>query len=137
MRARTTDPFLAKFFENIPAEVAGSFDDAQLDAIKQVFGTRHWSSHAIDIRKSIPLIRRRIYVVFVAGREHRGRDRRRTEAALRSIRRFSQAAVIAAFLFMVLSSLAVLGYMGKRTLGIDVFPGIDMLPDEQIEKIIQ
>ena len=137
MTAPTTDPFLAKFFEGIPAEVAGSFDDAQLDAIKKVFGTRHWSSHAIDIRKSIPFIRRRLYFVFLAGREHRGRDRWQTERALRSVRRFSQAIVITGFLFMVLSSLAVLGYMGKRSLGIDVFPGIDMLPDEQIEEVIK
>ncbi len=137
MNAPTPDPFLAKFFEKIPAEVAESFDGAQLDAIKKVFGTRHWRSHAIDIRKSIPLIRRRIYIVFVAGRENRSRDRWQTEPALRSARRFFQAAVIAAFLLMVLSSLAVLGYVGKRTLGIDVFPGFDMLPDEQIEKIIK
>ena len=137
MTARTTDPFLAKFFEKLPADVAGSFDDVQLDAIKKVFGTRHWSSHAVDIRQSIPLIRRRLYIVFLAGREHRTRDRWQTEPALRSVKRFSQAAVITAFLFMLLSSLAVLGYVGKRTLGIDVFPGIDMLPDEQIEKIIE
>jgi hypothetical protein len=27
-------------------------------------------------------------------------------------------------------------YVGKRTLNIDVFPGIDMLPDRSIERVL-
>jgi hypothetical protein len=33
-----TDPFLRRFFERVPSDIARSFTPAQLDAIKMVFG---------------------------------------------------------------------------------------------------
>lgn len=42
-------------------------------------GGAEWSGHPINIRLSIPLIRRRYYLTLVAGQERRRHDRRRAD----------------------------------------------------------
>ncbi len=136
METTDTDPFVAAFFSRIPAETARTFTDAQLDAVKMAFGARSWGSHAVDIRWSIPLISRRLYILFLAGQERRPLARLALERALRPFWTFANAVVITAFILMLLGAIFSGLYMGKRALGIDVFPGIDMLPDKEIERIL-
>lgn len=68
------DPFLTEFFSRIPAATARSFTDEQIDAIRMAFGARERGMHAVDIRFTLPVVRR--YVVFLLGAERR-RGRRR------------------------------------------------------------
>lgn len=136
MNSKTSDPFFAQFFGRIPGDVAESFDEAQLDAVKMAFGARSRGSHPIDIRMSIPLLTRRFYFVFLAGGEHRPAERLALERALRPIWNFANAVIIVSFVLMFLVALAGGLYAGKRALGIDVFPGIDMLPDQKIERLL-
>jgi len=119
------DPFLAKFFARIPAEVAASFTPAQLRAVKIAFGARSWGSHAIDIRKSfaLPLIWRRFYVVLLAGAERRDDERLRAEGALFGT--LGNAALTLAFLAAMLGPLALALYALKSLAGVDVLPGAD------------
>ncbi|MEE9545197.1 MAG: hypothetical protein V3V55_06360 [Rhodospirillales bacterium] len=137
MISKTADPFIENFFGKIPKDVARTFSDAQLDAVKMAFGARSRGVHAIDIRASIPLIVRRFYFVLLAGPEHRPADRVALERALRPIWTFANVVVIVAFLLMFLASLGASLYAGKRALGIDIFPGFDTLPDKQIERLLR
>ena len=124
------DPFFAAFFRRIPEEVAPTFTAAQLDAVKRAFGARYRGAHAIDIRLSLPLRRRSLYLV--AGTERRTFDRRSLERLLRQLSTVANAAVLAVFLVMF----AVL-YVGKRLVGLDVVPGVDVLPDRAIEQLLR
>lgn len=135
MTATTNDPFLQTFFGRVPADVADSFTPAQLDAIKRAFGARSRGSHAVDLRFSLPLAS--AYVVLLVGREHRPASRRAMERALRPVWTLANAIIILTFVLMLLASAFAVLYTGKRTLGIDLFPGIDMLPDQKIERMLK
>ena len=137
MKPKTNEPFFREFFDRVPDDVAGSFTDVQLDAIKLAFGARTRGSHAVDIRLSIPLLIRRVYVVFLAGGERRDDMRRRLERALRPVWTTANAMVILAFLVLLTATTFAAVYAGKRALGIDVVPGVDMLPDQTIERILK
>ncbi len=136
MQKVSDDPFFRDFFARIPGDAAASFTDAQLDAVKLAYGARSRSSHGVDIRLSIPLIRRRFYMVLLAGAEHRRTERLALERALRSLWTFANAAAIVTVLVMLMLALVTGLYLGKRAAGIDVFPGIDVLPDQRIERVL-
>ncbi len=137
MISKTADPFIEDFFGKIPKDVAQTFSDAQLDAVKMAFGARSRGVHAIDIRASIPLIMNRFYLVLLAGSEHRPAARLALERVLRPIWTFANAVVIVAFVLMFLGSLGASLYAVKRALGIDIFPGFDTLPDQKIERMLK
>jgi hypothetical protein len=75
----STDSFFTALFRQLTPEVATSFTNLQLDAVKRAFGTRAAGSHAVDIRLSVPVLRRRYYCVVLAGKERRSRERLRAE----------------------------------------------------------
>ena len=83
MTARDDDGYHERFermfFSRVPPEVARSFTDAQISAIKGVFGGERWDGHAVDFRGVIPFPFRKHYFVFVAGRDRRARRRPRTQ----------------------------------------------------------
>jgi hypothetical protein len=79
---RPADPFLAKLFARIPREVAASFDEAQLAAIKRAFGARDFGTHAIDVRRSLRLLWWRFYIVLLVGKERRDDERLAAEGSL-------------------------------------------------------
>jgi hypothetical protein len=62
-----------------PKAVAPTFTAEQLDAVKRAFGARYHGAHAIDVRLSLPLWRRSVYLVFLIGPERRTFDRRSLE----------------------------------------------------------
>lgn len=131
------DPFLRRFYERIPANMVPTFSDGQLDAIKRAFGSRTYGAHSVDIRLSIPFVSRSYYVVLLAGRERRSPRRIAWERRLRPLWTFGNSLIVAVFLIMFCLSLATVLYVGKRWAGIDVVPGVDMLPDEQIERLLR
>lgn len=130
------DPFFQQFFSRISADEAASFSDAQLASIKRAFGARTRGSHPLDLRLSVPMGLGRIYLVLLGGPEHRPADRRARERALSPIWKLANAIVVVVFLLMFSASMFALLYTGKRTLGIDLIPGFDALPDRQIERAL-
>lgn len=131
------DPFIRRFYDRIPANMVTTFSDGQLDAIKRAFGSRTRGAHSVDIRLSIPFGSRSFYVIFLAGKERRSPRRVAWERRLRPLWTFSNTIVIAAFLIVLCLSLATVLYAGKRWAGIDVVPGVDMLPDAKIERLLR
>src|SRR5512133_1032128 len=99
------DPFFAAFFRRIPEEVAPTFTAAQLDAVKRAFGARYRGAHAIDLRLSLPLWQRSVYLVLLAGSEQRTFDRRSLEQLFRQLWTFANAAVLVVFLLMFTGTL--------------------------------
>jgi hypothetical protein len=47
-----------------------------------------------------------------------------------------QAITLALFLLMIVGSLFVVVYVGKRSAGLDLVPGIDMLNDRKVERML-
>lgn len=137
MSRELEDPFLATFFSRIPTDVAASFSALQLDAVRRAFGARTPGAHAIDLRFSIPFGSRSFYCVLLAGKERRTHDRLAMERLFRPLWNVANAAIIACLLIMLATSLFTAGYVTKRALNIDVFPGIDMLPDRTIERLLR
>lgn len=114
------DPFLNQFFDRIPKDVAATFTDAQLDAVKRAFGARSWGAHSIDLRFSLPLPWRRFYVVFLIGKERRDPGRLRLERVLRPLNVASFAFAVVAFVSLVSLPVLVLFYLLKTALGVDL-----------------
>jgi hypothetical protein len=131
------DPFQQVFFSRIPADVARSFSAEQLDAVKVAFGARAPGAHALDFRFSLPLGPRSWYVVLLVGRLRRRSDRTIARRQLRRVRAAVNAAGAALVLSMVATCAVIVLYVGKRALGIDIVPGVDMLPDRQIERLLK
>jgi hypothetical protein len=134
---KSLDPFVARFLARVPAEVAETFTEAQLKAVKSAFDRGGAPAHLSDIRISIPLITRRLYFVLLAGRERRSTERLTLERGLRSLWLVGNTVVVAALALMLMVSAATGLYVGKRAFGINVLPGIDMLPDEEIEGLLE
>ncbi len=64
--------FLDHYFRRLDPEVAASFSAEQRDAIATMFGARGIARHAVEVRRSIPFPGgRRLYLVFLLGRERR------------------------------------------------------------------
>lgn len=120
------DPFLSAFFARIPREVAASFDDRQLLAIKQAFAERHRGSHFVDLRVSLPLLLGRLYCVLIVGPERRARPRRRRERQAHPLATAANLTVLAGFGALLLAALAGLLYLLKSALGIDLVPGFSL-----------
>ncbi len=131
------DPFLKKFLSRVPEAVADSYTDAQLDAIKLAYGARTRGAHLVDIRLSVPWITRRFYVVLLAGGERRPADRRALERALRPLGTVANVVLMGLLAIGFAVSLFAVLYSVKMALGIDVFPGIDMLPDAEIQRLLR
>jgi hypothetical protein len=65
------DSFIDHYFKRIDPQIAASFTDDQCEAIKSMFGARGVVTHSLEIRRSLPIGRRRYYLVLLLGRERR------------------------------------------------------------------
>ncbi len=64
--------FLDHYFQRLAPEVAASFTAEQRAAIATMFGARGVARHAVEVRRSVPFPGgRRLYLVFLLGRERR------------------------------------------------------------------
>lgn len=79
--AAQRDPFIAHYFKRIDPSLAASFNADQCAAIKEMFGARGVAKHALEVRRSVPIGRRRYYLVLLMGRERRTFDRLFSEGA--------------------------------------------------------
>lgn len=85
--------FERTFFERVPREVAETFSDAQIAAVKSAFGGERWDGHHVDVRGTLPLPGRRWYFVLVAGPDRRAKVRPKPRGRPGAARRFIAAAV--------------------------------------------
>ncbi|WP_017316392.1 hypothetical protein [Mastigocladopsis repens] len=76
------DPVFEQLFAKIPREITDTFTEEQLEAIKNAFGSRHWTRHPLDLRFSVPIPGLRFYVVLLAGSERRSKQRLRYERGI-------------------------------------------------------
>lgn len=127
------DPFQKLFFSRIPAEVAQSFSPEQLEAVKLAFGARSPGAHALDLRFSVPFGDRSWYVVLLAGQMRRLSPHKTLKRLFRLFKNTANAAIATAIVLVTMFALLIVLYVGKRALGIDVFRGLDVLPDRMIE----
>lgn len=119
MRA-INDPFLERFFARIPQDVAASFDDDQLLAIKKAFAESSSRTHSLDIRLSVPLLFKRFYFVVIAGPERRTKARRvRQQPGNKSIG-VTNVVFSLSVLAVTLLGLAGAAYVVKSAFGIDL-----------------
>ncbi len=131
------DDFIQKFLSRIPEVTAASFSEEQLTAVKMAFGGRAWGAHGLDIRRSLPFFGRRFYLVWLMGWEHRSPRRITVFHQNHPLVKLSNAIAILVFSGVLLLALMGLLYAMKTALGIDVFGGIDMLPDEAIQGLFK
>ncbi|MFO1154936.1 MAG: hypothetical protein U1E42_14950 [Rhodospirillales bacterium] len=137
MNAIDRDPLFRRFFARVPPDIAETFNDEQVNAIKRAFGSRSSGSHAVDLRFSVPFSRRRaFYFVLLAGKERRSSRRRSWERRLRPLATIGNALTMIFFSFLLLVAVLALLYVTKRALHIDFFPGINMMPDAKIERML-
>lgn len=76
------DPFIDHYFKRIDPQTAASFTDEQCEAIKTMFGGRGIAKHTVEVRRSLPIGRRRYYLVMLMGRERRTFGRLYSEGAV-------------------------------------------------------
>lgn len=65
------DPFLQQMFARMSPGAKFTFTPTQLDEIKKAFSARSFSSHDLDLRRSISLFGKSYYLILLAGRERR------------------------------------------------------------------
>lgn len=138
MNAVDRDPYFRRLLARVPPDVADTFNDEQISALKRAFGGRAAGSHAVDLRFSVPFLRRRVfYFVILAGRERRSSRRRAWERRLRPLATVGNALAMICFgLLLLIAVLSVL-YVVKRALHIDFVPGVNMMPDATIERLLR
>lgn len=105
-REFSLDPYLRR----LDPQVAASFTDVQREALKDMLGARGVATHTVEVRRSIPLGRRRFYLVFLFGPERRGMARLYSQGMISA--RFTvlfYLGVGAALLAPVLGLLALVG----------------------------
>lgn len=112
------DPFLEDFFRDLSPVLARSFTDDQLRAIKMSFGARERGAHSVDMRFSVPLLRR--YVVLLIGRERRTARRRRQDRKFHPVATIGNAFAMTALVIVVSVPIFLFGYGFKSFLGINI-----------------
>ena len=112
------DPVIVKLLDKVPADMRGSFSDAQLLALKIALGGRTWGAHALDLRFTVKWWRWQYYFVLLAGRNRRTLTERE-----KRIQRLSMALLLAAFLLFSTAVGILVLYLLKSALGIDLLPG--------------
>jgi hypothetical protein len=124
--------FVQKFLATLSPELAASFTPDQLAGVQRAFGLRHGGRHAFDLRRSLWTPWGRFYLVLLAGSERRSDERRALARVLEGLSRLADAMFSAALLGLLLLGALGVVYALKLGLGIDLVPGVDVLPDEAL-----
>jgi hypothetical protein len=136
--AEIPDPnFTRRFLAALPPDLAATFTPQQLMGVQRCFGLRHGGRHALDLRRSFWTPFGRFYLVLLAGPERRAPERRSFERLLAGGLRAGDVVVSAGLALALLLCLLGVLHTAKLLLGIDVFPGIDMLPDEPLIRLLR
>ena len=88
--------------KKMPEDMAKTFTDGQLAAIETALEDGTPGKKAVDVRFSIPLFRRRAFLVFLAGLERRSPERRSQDREKHALWTFANACAFAfIFLFLI------------------------------------
>ena len=88
--------------KKMPEDMAKTFTDGQLAAIETALDDGTPGKTAVDVRLSIPLFRRRAFLVFLAGLERRGPERRSQDQEKHALWTVANACAFAfIFLFLI------------------------------------
>ncbi len=88
--------------KRIPEDMAKTFTDGQLAAIEWALEDGTPGKKAVDVRLSIPLFRRRGFLVILAGLERRSPERRSQDRKRHALWTFANAGAFAfIFLFLI------------------------------------
>lgn len=112
---------MKKLLSRMPKHVSDSFNEDQLLYLKIALGARNWGHHKVDIRGTfpIPFVSRRIYYVFLLGKNHR--ELSRGEKAMSA---FTLSLFLSLFLLFCIASGLLILYLLKSALGVDLIPGV-------------
>ncbi|SMF63331.1 hypothetical protein SAMN06265365_12297 [Tistlia consotensis] len=111
------DHFLAQYFQRIDLKVAATFTPEQRTALKQMFGDLNKGNHLVDFRHSLPIGRKRFYLVVLFGHERRELDRLRAEGV---VSRSTTIFIYLLTLLILAVPLVGLFYMLKTAAGIEL-----------------
>ncbi|KPZ67794.1 MULTISPECIES: hypothetical protein [Shewanella] len=113
------DPLIEKVLKRSPSNIAETFTDEQLNAIKMALGPNTWGGHFLDSRGTFkfPFIKWRFYYVFLLGKNKRAYTRREKNMSM-----LMMFATIGGFILMSTLFGLLLLYLLKSWLGIDLFP---------------
>jgi hypothetical protein len=66
----------------VPEDVTAALTEAQIEQLRAAIGqARPWREHPVDIRVTVPLFARRLFVTLVGGAERRNPERRALDRA--------------------------------------------------------
>lgn len=119
------DPFLERFFSRIPEDVALSFSEDQLRAIKRAFVHTEGRGHSVDLRLSFWFLTR-FYMVLLLGPERRDRARRRRDRGAHPVGTLANLVMMVVFVGVIGTSVLGLLYLLKSLLGIDLIPDMSL-----------
>ncbi|MEH2000163.1 MAG: hypothetical protein V7L00_15685 [Nostoc sp.] len=120
------DTFLQQFFACIPPEVVATFTDAQLTELQKVFKERVSKRHAVDIRLSIPFIKKRFYVVFLLGKEKRSKQNRK-DTIFKPVNS----------IFLIRYSLVLIPLLLAALYIVEMILGINTFPNKEIQEFVK
>jgi hypothetical protein len=70
----------------VPDDILQALSEDQVARLRAAIAeTRHWRKHPIDIRLSLPLFTRRLFLTLVGGIDARGADRRAKERTMHPV----------------------------------------------------
>ena len=118
MTSNTRHPIVIdRFYEVLDKDVSAQLTPEQKEEIENaIVSITLATRHRIDIRKSLPFFGKRLYMVFLLGRDLRARSRPESKLS-RIVVTFL---ILFATLFLLCCVLLTL-YMIKSALGIDIF----------------
>ncbi len=103
--------------KKIPEDMAKTFTDGQLAAIDRALDDGTPGKKAVDVRLSIPLFRRRGFLVFLAGLERRSPERRSQDRMKHALWTFANAGAFAFILLFLIPAFMGMGHILTLYLG--------------------
>ncbi len=103
--------------KKIPEDMAKTFTDGQLAAIERALDDGTPRNKAVDIRISVPLLRRRAFLVFLAGLESRAPERRSHDREKHALWTFANVGAFAFFLLFLIPAFMGIGHILTLYLG--------------------
>ncbi|MCH8183257.1 MAG: hypothetical protein IID55_08740 [Proteobacteria bacterium] len=100
---READQFIA----SMPGDVAATFSADQHSAIAGVLHQRAWRRSRINVRVSLPLLSRRVFLTLVAGIDKRSAARRADERSIHPLRTLGNLLFMGTLLAVPYGALAI------------------------------
>ncbi|TVP61430.1 MAG: hypothetical protein EA343_14265 [Nodularia sp. (in: Bacteria)] len=113
-------PNFEQFFQRISPEVKKTFTQEQLQAIKMACESSNQNHPGLNIRLSLKVFRSKFYIVLLAGKERRSKQRLQDKNTVYPLRNpVNVLFLLGLFIIFIISSFAILSL---------VFPSISFMP---------